>query len=470
MTEPTSEARSIKYAIRGLRRHTKSIHDQTFPGDHPGPRKWLNIIFGLLNTAELRLAELGSGDTAVLLRQASQLTGAAYHYLTVCMGVGLDELPYPVIIPLQRLLDQLEFQNDFFFRAKLEANYEIQSFEEKTVAGIKNPHPSLTTAIQRINWPLIRITVPSRAFSIIPHFAIVGHEVGHALISRIDWRYVFDPSADSELQSRIESRLQKINERGGKIAFSADVLKRHTRDVYMNWFSEIASDAIGFYLMGPALFFALQEFLLISSSSYGISESHPANDIRLKFLHKRVVDGGAQSFAASFKASTGRDLTTNFNNHALAPTPSSDKIFTDMLRSIDRADSVIVSAVIAELHETLLKCDDGIYSSVRDFFEKNFVDLIYSPARFQHDVETHLAPLLYAVPPIEEDRGGAGASPTEFASIINVGWIVLLCKLEEMHLDSSVGMDRRVEILQGLILKGVELSEARRHWTMEFDQ
>ena len=56
--------------------------------------------------------------------------------------------------------------------------------------------------------------------------------------------------------------------------------------------------------------------------------------------------------------------------------------------------------------------------------------------------------------------------PTEFSTIINIGWAVLLSKLSELRVrtgDDPIGSEK-MEKLHGLLLKAVELSEARRLW------
>ena len=59
--------------------------------------------------------------------------------------------------------------------------------------------------------------------------------------------------------------------------------------------------------------------------------------------------------------------------------------------------------------------------------------------------------------------------PAEFVSILNVGWIALLCRIEDFDANVSdtpkhLRGGARSEKLHDLLLKAVELSEARRKW------
>lgn len=470
-----SEIRSVRYAIGGLRRQIDEIIRAKFPGDLLGPQKWLNLIAGLLDTADLRLTEIltaASEHRISLLAQASQLTSVAYQHVKVCQGVTAAELPYSVVYPLKRLLDELGFQNDFFFRAELEANYEILQIQDQEFRGVRRPSASLVDATGKIIWPLTRITVPSRAFSILPHFAIVGHEIGHALLDRgeIEWGRIVDPSSSPDLIARIESRLDVLNAaHGGRANYNRDFVRQKASEIYRHWFSEFASDAIGFYLMGPALFFALQEFLLITSSSVGISFSHPANYHRLSFLHKGLRENGTNSFAAIFHKATDKELTIDFNNGTLLELPSDrrrEAVFSHCYSRLRVPAPHVLAAIMAELNEEMAPSGDAIYSAAKKHITSKHPNLLYSQDRYAEDIACHLDAMLLAVPPIEKSAPGTReAIPTEFASILNVGWIVLLCKLDKLKLgDTSMSDDRRVEILQGLILKAVELSEARRFW------
>jgi hypothetical protein len=95
--------------------------------------------------------------------------------------------------------------------------------------------------------------------------------------------------------------------------------------------------------------------------------------------------------------------------------------------------------------------------------QANAPDAIYSAKRYGDDLKEHLAPMLAA----EAGSDLEHKTPTEFASILNVGWIVLLTQLSELRVKLA-GPEHfgsnRLDKLQGLLAKAVELSEAKRLW------
>jgi hypothetical protein len=93
--------------------------------------------------------------------------------------------------------------------------------------------------------------------------------------------------------------------------------------------------------------------------------------------------------------------------------------------------------------------------------------IIYTPARFDSDIVDHLEPLISAIPPIETGGALESRTATDFATILNIGWIVLLTKLDQLSVRSDAGPNLttdKAEKLHSLLLKAVELSEARRSW------
>jgi hypothetical protein len=107
------------------------------------------------------------------------------------------------------------------------------------------------------------------------------------------------------------------------------------------------------------------------------------------------------------------------------------------------------------------------YGSVRDYLDQNKPNLIYTAANYESDLANHLPALLAAIPPIENGLEIGQRAPCDFATIINVGWVALLTKLDQLKVrttpDDLLGAEK-VERLHDLLLKAVELSETRREW------
>ncbi|MGZ3308580.1 MAG: hypothetical protein ACXU8R_08690 [Xanthobacteraceae bacterium] len=201
------------FSLERLRQQVADSRSQQFPGDHAGPGQWLGLVSGLIDTASQYLddstkAGISADDEANLVRDAAHLATEAYQCLVLMRGAGTDELSYSIVPPLSRWFSQLKVDNSTFFRAELVANYELSIIPDSPFLRVRNPAQSLTQSISSIKWPFLRVTVPGKAFAIVPHLAIVAHEIGHALFDKIAWD--ISPFANAEsgpLIQRINARL-----------------------------------------------------------------------------------------------------------------------------------------------------------------------------------------------------------------------------------------------------------------------
>jgi hypothetical protein len=234
--------------------------------------------------------------------------------------------------------------------------------------------------------------------------------------------------------------------------------------VFKNWWEEFSADAFAFYLTGPAIFFSLPEFSQFLASGYGLSETHPANDLRRAILFSKLSENGTTSFASIFKKHTMQDLTEDFNSPLILKAPTANDIYNDVRVQTNSNEK---AAVLAELHNSIPHLVPIVYDHVRQYLENHAPEALYSSQKYDADLSEHLKPMLEAIPPIEAGATLTSKTPTDFASILNVGWAVLLTKLADLRVKPTVPdpfSSDRLERLQGLLFKAVELSEARRSW------
>lgn len=255
-----------------------------------------------MDTADTYLEEAAQSGMAEenalsLVRDAAEISGLAYSCLRFMRGSGIDELPYPIVYPLQRWFDRLGLPNTTFFRAELVVNYELLTRDASPFKGIRNQSTSLVEAINAIQWPVLRVTVPSKAFGLIPHFAIVAHEIGHALYGKIKWDLSDFAKEETALIERISLRL--------KTPTLGKQTTKTLQGAFFNWFQELAADAFSLYLTGPASFFALSEFFELLGGRYGLCYTHPSHDLRRKILFEKLKEGGSSTFASVFMKHTG---------------------------------------------------------------------------------------------------------------------------------------------------------------------
>jgi hypothetical protein len=368
-------------------------------------------------------------------------------------GADVSELPYPLVRPLQRWFDNLGLSQDTLFRTELVENYELRKFDRAIFSGIRDPAPSLVDAINKTKWPMLRVTVPGRAMGIIPHFAIVAHEIGHAMMPQIDLNPV---------RAVVRSETAAIMGRLATLGVSSPTRPVFLQEVLLSWIEEFAADAFAGFLTGPAAFFSLSEFLQLARH-HGICDTHPSNELRRGALFREMATG-SPSFGDVFKKHTGIELIAEINSSLIVAAPAEAEIMQDM---IDDGHTREESAAIAALHGSMDRIAQATYGSVRAFLNQNVSNLIYTASTYDADLTNHLPALLAAIPPIENGLEITQRTPCDFASIINVGWVVLLTKLDELRVRTkTVDMlgPEKVERLHDLLLKAVELSEARREW------
>lgn len=233
--------------------------------------------------------------------------------------------------------------------------------------------------------------------------------------------------------------------------------------MFSRWFEEIASDFVAFCVTGPAIFFSLSDFFQLVGGGYGLSDTHPSSHLRRKLLFSNLQHGGDESFCAVFQRYTDLALSEDFNSPLLMETPPKEKLFPELVSKFNDPGP---AAVLSELHDFMPLVSPLIFTQVMEFFNKNAPQAIYTPTMYQRDLQMHLSAMLAAIPPIEAGHKLNERIPTDFSSIINVGWVALLTKLPELRVKTSedpFGAEK-LERLHGLLLKAVELAEARRRW------
>jgi hypothetical protein len=367
-------------------------------------------------------------------------------------GASADDLPFAVARPLQRWFDQLKIPNTTLFRAEAIANYELRLFHHSLFSDRPLPSTSLRTAIDETTWPLLRVTVPSKALGILPHFAIVAHEIGHALYASVQWD-------DSILYKQEEIVKAEVAKRLGVSPLNDDSVRR-IGEITKNWLEEFSADAFGLLLAGPAFFFSMADFLQLEGGGLVLSKSHPPHDLRRGMLYDQLTLGNP-SFASVFEEETGEKLLEDFNSPLIVRLPEKEHIFS-ALSGYDKE----VAALLAELPDAFRNLQSHIYKKVHHCLSQIDVSAIYRVDNYQSDLRNHLGALLAAIPPIEDGTGLGDRSPTNFSAILNVGWAVVLTKLKDLRVKTGGDPEgaEKLERLHALLLKAVELAEARRDW------
>lgn len=454
---------SCSFFLARLEGEIGKLREFSFPGHHTGPRKWLNFISGVLDTASQYLEAsqdqaLTTDQASKLVREAETLGHNAYKFLQYVSGADAAQIPHQVVAPFQRWVDALGIKNTIFFRAEHQPNYELSWYDASSrFMALNSPSQSLIEAFNKISWPILRVTVPSQAMGMLPHFAVVGHELGHAIQDQVKPNLSAHDAVLQDCYTQLQARL-----------LTAGIPKSASIDVRINqilssWVNEIKADAIGYYIVGPAFFFALCGFLELAGHGYGISPTHPPSDMRRKLLVAQL-SAGSPSFVEVFERRTGLKIEESTNSPHVLACPQTEPLFLELETVYSKVDA----AICAEFVPYAQTVAPDIFAASHSYLTGICPDLVYSPELLDFDLQIHLDGLCALVPPIEHwDKNAGKPVPSGFTSVLNVGWAALLTRLEQIPsapIPQGGEASKKMERLHELLLKAVELSEARRLW------
>ncbi|WP_077145895.1 hypothetical protein [Sphingopyxis sp. KK2] len=422
---------------------------------------WLDLVSGLIDTGKGYLSKaadttLPDADASLLITDSEMIANHAYSFLQRLHGTDAGQIPHQIVGPFQRWVDGLGITNTIFFRADHVANYELARFDLRPlVNNINDASQTLIDAADAVTWPFLRVTVPSQAMGMLPHFAIVGHELGHAIQNdiKVDLSSIDTATVINNLAARLASE-------GITLSTSAHLMM--TQKVLASWVNEMKSDAIGCILAGPAFLFALGAFFELSGGGYGIGPSHPPSEMRRRLVLDRLAQS-SPSQVEVFKEMTGTELTADLNSPHLRPLPSPDDLYLE-LKQKHGAETAAICVALMPFAEAVAPL---VFDEAERVVRAAKPGMVYDAARLREDLAEHLEPLRHLVPPIEIRKGGA-VHATSLAGILNVGWAGLLTQLDRIPTPSGVSTDNelpaKMEKLHELLLKAVELSEARMIW------
>lgn len=451
-----SARRACSFFLARLRSEVDRLHRLDFPGHHPGPHRWLQLVAGEIDTAEAYLQKsyvtgLKRKFALDRIADAEDLGNEAYELLEHMAGADAEHIPHQVVAPFQRWVDALGIRNTIFFRAEHAPNYELSGVDFD-LQSLNDPSLSLVAAHRLMRWPVLRVTVPSQAMGMLPHFAVVAHELGHAIEDRIRVPSGAYAKKWSDCEARVAQRLGY---------FGNDQLLA-AKAILSNWVAELKADAIGFLIAGPAFFFALCGFLELSGAGYGVGETHPPSELRRRLLFGQMVSG-SPSFVDIFKTEAGFSVSETINSPHITPLPRPSTLFRNLSLRIGKENAAICVELIPLIEDMAAKI---FQASARYLARTRAKRLIYTSEQLRLDLQRHLISLGALIPPIEFELGGT-MHATSLASVLNVGWAALLSRSGKVtEARASVGDlgVSQMEKLHELLLKAVELSEARQLW------
>ena len=167
------------FFLSRLAAEVDALQATDFPVNHAGPKKWLAVIEGFITTAQGYLVKSFASDlppdsASKLLKDAELAGKQAYDMLQRMEGTDSAYIPHQIIAPFEDWATALGIENTLFFRAEHAPNYEVRWFpKEANGHRLNGQSKELVKALQTASWPVMRITVPSHAMGMLPHFAAI---------------------------------------------------------------------------------------------------------------------------------------------------------------------------------------------------------------------------------------------------------------------------------------------------------
>lgn len=428
------------------------------------------LVDGFLESASKHIGKLKNRDPESTLyknylNSAGDYIYFAYVFLDRLRGASAGEIYHPIVAPIIRWLKSLGMGRSILFQAENVANYEVEFFSDwfrstNWMGLYRARSQTLTAAIEEIlKSKLTVFTVPRSAFAILPNFAVIAHEIGHVFFRSISDDVIDEIKNDTE--KIVKDTITKIEEL--KVELN-DKKREFLRETLDSWTEEFAADAIAGRLAGPAAFFASSDIFQSSGLRNLQTDSHPIPSHRLSALYASLTADGFE-FTGVIEGQEGIEFSGDFNNVRLQETFDFDETVNALRDEYDYDQSVI----LASLAETAKNLSSKVYEVVCRRLAEDFSEQIYRPEDLKRDLDEYLENLLNVIPPIEFGKPMESEKPAKFVSILNVGWIALLCRIEDFDVDVSdtpkhLRAGAKSEKLHDLLLKAVELSEAREKW------
>lgn len=171
------------FFLSRLAAEVDALRDSDFPVNHVGPKKWLAVIEGFITTAQgyliKSLSEEHLAENASKLLKEAELAGKqAYDMLQRMEGTDSAYIPHQIIAPFEAWAKALGILNTLFFRAEHAPIYEVERISKAAYGyRLNGRSKELVKALETASWPITCITLPSHAMGLLPHFAVVGHEL-----------------------------------------------------------------------------------------------------------------------------------------------------------------------------------------------------------------------------------------------------------------------------------------------------
>lgn len=219
-----------------------------------------------------------------------------------------------------------------------------------------------------------------------------------------------------------------------------------------NWVEELAADAFGIHIFGPAYFFAFINFVATVTLLRSSRDSHPAPNIRMQLMWHLLApkddkSGESVGFDGAFD-----ETVTNFAREWMDAA------------SLGGAPSTVIHK-IAEKSIT-----DNVVERICAKVSDAIGESRYSVKKYEEDMPVLRDLIKNVIPPNEVvvDFEKQETRNSDVVSILNAGWNVYLSEMQEFAKNLKLAYETNKlkcdERLNKVLLKAVELNEIKTRW------
>jgi hypothetical protein len=208
-----------------------------------------------------------------------------------------------------------------------------------------------------------------------------------------------------------------------------------------NWVREIIADILAVHAIGPACYFAFNDFFAYMGSENRSSRTHPPAAFRLLGMLDELKDMGYMI--------------------------SSEMVDIALTAGLQRVTSDATHLKYAEEAEVVQKTIQTNQTDLLAKIRKVTSKYSFGASRYQDSVPTVLNRLKAGIAPIEfYDEKSDVMRPASVRAILNAGWELYKTDLTSFYANFKAGGEEleRLDNLNQLLFKAVEASEVKRQW------
>ena len=435
----------------------------------PASKKILDFVSEAAAAINL-LLEKAVGDAEILrpaeldvrLHRIIKVIPYLHTLLGFIEGSEIAKAPGQLVQPLRRYVRSVLPNSDIVVSSRIELNYSIREIVAAIRKAFSETPPPLASGCEKLPKLLFIVNIPAIESEQILIHAILSHELGHALYNEHKLASILLPAV--EIKHDMIKNLANIIKTGEteSLPMSEIWLRQYiteqVKQRISRWVMELSADAIGVYLFGPALYFASTTLMSSVSHIDRCSASHPPPRLRVKLMTRMLK----KIFASAGEDDTGEDNTGY----------SIDKWHHKLQELLTAWESISSETVVLRAPLDQIAVESLDKPEIFDLIEKLTFSAVpeeqrYDSTKLRFAVDNLVPLVLNGVPPGE--LGPLGREiPAELASIINAGWHVYLCQLDQFgtRLHRSVTSSRLATAgaLRRLVLKALEISDMRISW------